>query len=70
MSKENRAFDTQTFGTGYGFESQPRRAVEMPPTWVLIVGLGFLLLAMGFWVCRTRIYSNAHATYGYMFSST
>jgi dolichyl-phosphate beta-glucosyltransferase len=50
MSKENRAFDTQTFGTGYGFESHPKRVVEMPPTWVLLVGLGFLLLAMSFWV--------------------
>jgi dolichyl-phosphate beta-glucosyltransferase len=53
MSKENRAFDTQQFGKGYGFESHPRRAVEMPPIWVLLVGLGFLLLAAGFWVCNT-----------------
>jgi dolichyl-phosphate beta-glucosyltransferase len=50
MSKENRAFDTQRLGAGYGFESHPKRAIEMPPTWVLLVGLGFLLCAMGFWV--------------------
>ncbi|CAO2651491.1 Nn.00g040610.m01.CDS01 [Neocucurbitaria sp. VM-36] len=50
MSKENRAFDTQKLGTGYGFQSHPKQAVEMPPTWALVVGLGFLLLALGFWV--------------------
>lgn len=50
MSKENRAFDTDAFGTGYGFESHPRQFVEMPPTWVLCVGLGFLIGALGFWV--------------------
>ena len=50
MSKENRAFDTDTFGTGYGFESFPKRPIEMPPTWVLFVGLAFLLGALGFWV--------------------
>ncbi|KAH7558803.1 glycosyltransferase family 2 protein [Bipolaris maydis] len=49
MSKENRAFDTDAFGPGYGFESHPRQAVEMPPTWVLFVGLGFLIGALGFW---------------------
>ncbi|KAH9866551.1 hypothetical protein J1614_008241 [Plenodomus biglobosus] len=50
MSKENRAFDTERLGAGYGFESYPKKAIELPPTWVLIVGLGFLLLALGFWV--------------------
>lgn len=50
MSRENRAFDTERLGAGYGFESYPTQAVELPPTWVLLVGLGFLLLALGFWV--------------------
>lgn len=50
MAKENRAFDTQRLGAGYGFESHPKHTVEMPPTWVLVVGLGFLLFALGFWV--------------------
>lgn len=52
MSRENRAFDTSKFGTGYGFESHPVLGVEMPPTWVLFVGLGFLLFALAFWVYR------------------
>lgn len=55
MSKDNRAFDTERLGTGYGFDSHPRNAVELPPTWLLVVGLGFLLLALGFWV-RTFVY--------------
>ncbi|KAF1847534.1 glycosyltransferase family 2 protein [Cucurbitaria berberidis CBS 394.84] len=50
MSKENRAFDTQRLGAGYGFESHPKQAVELPPTWALFVGLGFMLFALGFWV--------------------
>lgn len=50
MSKENRAFDTDAFGAGYGFESFPKRPIEMPPTWVLLLGLAFLLGALGFWV--------------------
>jgi dolichyl-phosphate beta-glucosyltransferase len=54
MSKENRAFDTDSFGAGYGFESHPKQAIEMPPTWVLFVGLAFLLGALGFWVRYTR----------------
>lgn len=51
MPKENRAFDTQKLGTGYGFESHPKLGVQVPPTYVLVVGLCFLLLALGFWVC-------------------
>ncbi|KAH7374276.1 nucleotide-diphospho-sugar transferase [Pyrenochaeta sp. MPI-SDFR-AT-0127] len=50
MVRENRAFDTQRLGAGYGFESHPKQTVELPPTWVLVVGLGFLFLALGFWV--------------------
>jgi dolichyl-phosphate beta-glucosyltransferase len=51
MSHENRAFDTTKLGAGYGFESHPRGTVELPPTWVLMVGLGFLVLALLTWVC-------------------
>jgi len=46
----NRAFDTTKLGSGYGFESHPKKAVEMPPTWALVLALTFLLVAMGFWV--------------------
>jgi dolichyl-phosphate beta-glucosyltransferase len=52
MSKENRAFDTHGLGATYGFESHPRLPVELPPTWVLAVGLGFLMFALGFWVWK------------------
>ncbi|KAF1917404.1 nucleotide-diphospho-sugar transferase [Ampelomyces quisqualis] len=47
---ENRAFDTHKLGVGYGFESHPKRAVEMPPTWALLVALGFMVGAMCFWL--------------------
>ncbi|KAL6704854.1 dolichyl-phosphate beta-glucosyltransferase [Coniothyrium glycines] len=50
MVKENRAFDTNRLGAGYGFEAHPTQGVELPPTWVLVVGLGFLLFAFAFWV--------------------
>lgn len=49
MSRENRAFDTERLGAGYGFESFPTQTVELPPTWALVTGLSFLLLALGFW---------------------
>jgi dolichyl-phosphate beta-glucosyltransferase len=47
---ENRAFDTSKLGIGYGFESHPKKTVEMPPTWALLLALAFLVTAMGFWV--------------------
>lgn len=46
----NRAFDTSMHGAGYGFESYPTKGVEMPPTWALLVALGFLIFALCFWV--------------------
>jgi dolichyl-phosphate beta-glucosyltransferase len=46
----NRAFDTTKLGSGYGFESHPKKTVEMPPTWALLVALAFMLVAMAFWV--------------------
>jgi hypothetical protein len=49
---ENRAFDTSKLGVGYGFESHPKKVVEMPPTWALVVALAFMLAAMAFWVRR------------------
>jgi hypothetical protein len=52
---ENRAFDTSKLGVGYGFESHPKKMVEMPPTWALLVALAFMVAAMGFWVrCQYR----------------
>ena len=37
---------------GYnGFDSFPKNAVEMPPTYVLLIGLGFVSLAACAWVC-------------------
>ena len=37
---------------GYnGFDSFPQKAVEMPPTYVLLIGLGFVSLAACAWVC-------------------
>jgi hypothetical protein len=56
----NRAFDTNKLGAGYGFESHPRQAVEMPPTWALVLALGFLMVAMGFWVWQTFTCQIAH----------
>jgi dolichyl-phosphate beta-glucosyltransferase len=47
---ENRAFDTNKLGVGYGFESHPERTVEMPPTWALLVALSFMMGALCFWV--------------------
>lgn len=32
------------------FYSHPTTPLEMPPPWVLLVGLGFCILALGFWV--------------------
>ena len=52
MAAENRAFDTSKLGVGYGFESHPTSRVEMPPTWALLVALGFMMMALGFWVGR------------------
>jgi dolichyl-phosphate beta-glucosyltransferase len=46
----HRAFDTTKLGSGYGFESYPKKMVEMPPTWALLVALAFMLVAMAFWV--------------------
>lgn len=46
----NRAFDTSKLGAGYGFESFPQKKLEMPPTWAILVGLGFLVGALLFWV--------------------
>jgi dolichyl-phosphate beta-glucosyltransferase len=46
----NRAFDTSKLGSGYGFESHPQKRVEMPPTWALLLALGFMIAAMAFWV--------------------
>lgn len=37
-----------------GFYSHPKQQLEMPPTWVLGVGMFFLLGALGFWVCKKR----------------
>jgi len=62
MSRENRAFDTERLGAGYGFASYPTQAVELPPTWALLAGLGFLLLALGFWVRRLWTRRAAHTT--------
>lgn len=50
MAQENRAFDTSKLGSGYGFESHPKSSVQVPPTWALLVALGFLMIAMGVWV--------------------
>lgn len=50
MSKETRASDTQNLGASYGFEAHSKQTVELPPAWVLVVGLGFLLFALAFWV--------------------
>ncbi|KAF2864715.1 nucleotide-diphospho-sugar transferase [Massariosphaeria phaeospora] len=33
----------------YGFNSFPTEPVEMPPTWALLVALGFCFAALGFW---------------------
>ncbi|KAH3911951.1 hypothetical protein HBH56_119640 [Parastagonospora nodorum] len=46
----NRAFDTTKLGSGYGFESHPKKAVQMPPTWALVLALASMLVAMGFWI--------------------
>jgi dolichyl-phosphate beta-glucosyltransferase len=46
----NRAFDTSKLGAGYGFESFPQNRIEMPPTWAILFGLGFLVCALMFWV--------------------
>ena len=46
----NRAFDTSKLGAGYGFESFPQKRIEMPPTWAILFGLGFLVCALMFWV--------------------
>ncbi|KAF2715134.1 glycosyltransferase family 2 protein [Pleomassaria siparia CBS 279.74] len=36
---------------GYdGFDSFPKKAVEMPPTYVLVIALGFITAAAGFWM--------------------
>lgn len=35
-----------------GFYSHPKQQLEMPPTWVLGVGMFFLLGALGFWVSK------------------
>ncbi|KAF2126050.1 glycosyltransferase family 2 protein [Dothidotthia symphoricarpi CBS 119687] len=48
-NRANKAFDTSFQGAGYGFESHPQQQVVMPPTWVLVSALGFLLVALGFW---------------------
>ena len=34
-----------------GFDSFPTKAVEMPPTYVLVLALGFASVALCFWVC-------------------
>ncbi|KAL5113187.1 dolichyl-phosphate beta-glucosyltransferase [Pleosporales sp. CAS-2024a] len=45
-----RAFDTTKLGSGYGFESHHKYAVQMPPLWTLLVALALLVFAMGFWI--------------------
>jgi dolichyl-phosphate beta-glucosyltransferase len=47
---DNRAFDTSKLGVGYGFQSHPKKAVEMPPTWALFLALAFMMTALSFWV--------------------
>lgn len=59
----NRAFDTTKLGSGYGFESFPQKKLEMPPTWAILVALGFLVGALLFWVrhqLRHRGLSNTN----------
>jgi len=45
----------------YGFpRAIPEQRIQLPPTWALLLALGFVCGAGLFWVCRSALGTSPH----------